>query len=512
MALAPQETSALGNSTPAPFRGWNARESLALMDPGDAVELKNWFPEGEKVRIRKGSASHATGMGSTGSIETLMPFSAAGTDTLFAAVGSEIYDVTAAGAVGTAAVTGASNARFQWTNHGNAASNNLVLVNGEDAMLVYNGSAWSAPTVTGATSSTFAHITSYQRRLFAVQKDTLTCWYFNLQAIAGPVNPLRFDPYCKLGGTLMAVGNWTRDGGDGGFDDILIALTSNGELLAFKGTDPANPSTFVHLGTFNMAPPTGRDCMLNIGGELVILTTEGTIAVSSVLPNEGIVTETISDRIVNAWDSAWDVFGANWGWKLTYFPTGKMMLANIPRTTNKLADQYVMNTRTKAWCRFTGWNVNTIAIHNKKMYGGTNVGTVIELWTGTDDSGSNIQNEARSAFWYTDESRGRLKKFTMVRPNFLSDGAIPFSVALDVNFENNIPQNVPTPTSQLFADWTGNCAWDECFWAETTQFVSQWLTVSGVGQSGSIHIKGATNDETIFWVANDWVYQIGDFV
>ena len=504
--------TALGDSTPAPYRGWNARESLALMDPGDAVELINWFPEGEKVRIRRGSTTHATGMGSSTAVESLMAYSGPTADKMFAAAGTAVYDVTSSGAVGAAAISSLTNARWQWVNHGNAASNNLFMVNGADAARNYDGSSWTSPTINNVSSSDLIHVASYARRLWLVEKDSLTVWYLPLQAIAGDANPLRFDPYCKKGGFLMAVGNWTRDGGDGGFNDILCALTSNGELLAFSGTDPSNPSTFRHLGTFEMPPPIDRRCMLNLGGELVILTTKGTIAVSEVLPNEGIVSTAISDRINNAWKSANSVYGSNWGWDIRYYPDEEMMLINIPTRENSKALQYVMNTKTRAWCSFQDWNINTLVVHNKKLYGGTNVGTVLELWTGTDDDGSDIQNEARAAYWYTNDQRGRLKKFTMVRPNFLSDGEIPFAIGLDVNFENNVPSNVPTPSSVVFADWTGSCAWDECFWAETPQFVNFWQTVSGVGQSASIHIKGATNDETIFWVANDWVYEVGDFV
>lgn len=504
--------TASGDSTPAPFRGWNARESLALMDPGDAVELINWFPDGQRARVRRGSAAHATGMGSTAYVESLMAFSSPSAEAIFAATGSSIFDVTAAGAVGVAAVTGLTNARFQSVNHGSAASNNLFICNGSDAPRVYNGSAWSTPTITGATAANFIHCTSYSRRLYAVEKDSLTLWYFQPGAIAGPVSPLRLDPYCKYGGYLMAAGSWTRDGGDGGFNDVLCCLTSNGELLAFTGTDPTNPATFTLSGRFDMAPPLSRRCMLNLGGELVILTTKGAVGVSDVLPNEGIVTIPVSDRIDDAWEEAFNTYGDNWGWDLHYFPTGEMMLINVPRTTNSKADQYVMNTKTKAWCKFQDLNVNCFVNSDKKLYAGTNAGTVIQLWSGTNDQGNNIESKARTAFWYTNDQRGRLKKFTMVRPNFLSDGPIPFSISLDVNFQNNIPMNVPTPTPTHFADWTGNCAWDECFWAETPQFVNAWSTTSGVGQSASIHIRGLTNDETIFWVANDWVYEVGNFV
>ena len=41
-------------SIPAPIGGWNARDSLANMDPTDAVQLINWFPTPTDVTMRKG--------------------------------------------------------------------------------------------------------------------------------------------------------------------------------------------------------------------------------------------------------------------------------------------------------------------------------------------------------------------------------------------------------------------------------------------------------------------------
>ena len=41
-------------SVPAPIGGWNARDSLANMQPTDAVQLVNWYPTPTDVTLRKG--------------------------------------------------------------------------------------------------------------------------------------------------------------------------------------------------------------------------------------------------------------------------------------------------------------------------------------------------------------------------------------------------------------------------------------------------------------------------
>jgi hypothetical protein len=49
-----KQNTAKTASVPAPIGGWNARDSLANMQPMDAVQLVNWFPTPTDVTMRKG--------------------------------------------------------------------------------------------------------------------------------------------------------------------------------------------------------------------------------------------------------------------------------------------------------------------------------------------------------------------------------------------------------------------------------------------------------------------------
>ena len=91
-------------SLPAPVGGWNARDSLANMAPTDAVTLENYFPSVSNVNLRGGYERYATGL--PDDVETLMTYSGATTDKLFAISDGEVYDVTAGGAVGAAGAEG----------------------------------------------------------------------------------------------------------------------------------------------------------------------------------------------------------------------------------------------------------------------------------------------------------------------------------------------------------------------------------------------------------------------
>ena len=121
------------SALPPPVKGWDTRESLADMPVDHAILLDNWFPETDKITLRRGSSSHATGM--TGPVETLISYvPTSGTGQLFGAANGAIYNVTASGAVGSAVSSGHSNNRWQFVNMGTAGGQFVRLFNGKPYM------------------------------------------------------------------------------------------------------------------------------------------------------------------------------------------------------------------------------------------------------------------------------------------------------------------------------------------------------------------------------------------
>ena len=119
-------------AVPAPVRGLNYRDALAAMRPDDALLLENLVCRPSYLECRKGWTPHVTGI--TGTVETLMTYSKPdGTDQLIGVAGTSMYNVTAAGAVGAAVVTGLTNAQWAYTQVSNTAGNFLICVNGVDA-------------------------------------------------------------------------------------------------------------------------------------------------------------------------------------------------------------------------------------------------------------------------------------------------------------------------------------------------------------------------------------------
>jgi len=151
----PKKFTATTASVPAPIGGWNARDSLAQMAPTDAVQLINFFPTPTDVSLRKGYAKTSTGI--TGKVYSLMNYAKPnGSNSLFAAAESKIWDASASTAVEV--FSGLTNSKFQFVNFTNASGNYLIACNGQDPVMVYDGTRWTYMATT-ATAQTILTIT-----------------------------------------------------------------------------------------------------------------------------------------------------------------------------------------------------------------------------------------------------------------------------------------------------------------------------------------------------------------
>ena len=149
----PKRFTAKTTSLASPIGGWNARDSLAEMQPLDAVSLVNFYPTPTDVTLRKGYSKKSTGI--TGNVETLMNYANKdGTNTLFAIANGVIYNASTSTA--TSVFTGLSNSKFQHCMISTAGGQFLIAVNGVDPAIVYDGTSWfkMADTTTAQTIST----------------------------------------------------------------------------------------------------------------------------------------------------------------------------------------------------------------------------------------------------------------------------------------------------------------------------------------------------------------------
>lgn len=500
----------ISKSFPAPLGGLNHRDSLADMKITDAITLNNWWPKTSYLESRGGCADHLTGM--TGTPETLAVYNALdGTSEMFAVTTAGVFDASSAGSVG-ANLAARTNGRHQWINFGDGTNNYLMMFNGVDKPLYYEGTTWLAvdgatsPALTGLTTTSIVSAFQHQKRLLFLEKDSLSFWYLAAGAAGGALTEFALDGVAKHGGYLMAGGTWTFDGGDG-LDDAAVFVTSKGEVIVYKGTNPGDATAWSLVGVFYLGEPIGRRCLCKFGGDLLLITQDGTyplsLALNSVDPSKVAVTNKIETEITKETR----LYGTNFGWELTLYPAQSALILNIPLVEGGEKEQYVMNTITKSWTRFTGWDAETFAVYNKELYFCTST-KVVKAWTGVSDYGNDIElygKQAFSSFGYP----GVQKHFTMFKPLLNVNGSLSFLTDFDVDFKDAPMLDSATYTVVAGAQWDVS-NWDESYWAAGLEIVGRWTSPDeGVGIYGSAKLKIATNSLTIQWIANDVCFITG---
>lgn len=434
-------------SIPAPVGGLNALDALANMPATDAVAMTNYFPQPSSVSLRNGYTQNTTGFGAW--VESLMPYTSPTAKKLFAASGTSFYDATAAGAVGGAVVTSLTNARWQSVNYTNSAHSWLYCVNGVDSPQLYNGSTWQAVTgisspiaITGVTTSTLIDVCSFKSRLWFIQANTTLAWYLPTSAVGGAAVSFDFGNLFLLGGYLVTmVGVSISDAG--GVDDYAAFISSEGEILLYRGTDPAQTSTWALVGRFNIGRPVGQRCTMRYGSDVIVICADGFYPISkALLTNRNELQDSLSYKILNLINNDVQSYSGNFGWQPILYPTGNKVIINVPQKENSIQYQYVMNTVTSAWCKFTGWNAACFAILADKLYFGGK--TYVALAdTGTSDNGGTITGDCTQAFNYFGNP-GVQKRFTMVRPVLQVTGSVSPAIALEVDYSSVYPNTTAT--------------------------------------------------------------------
>ena len=471
------------------------------MKASDAVILDNWIPKADKVTQRKGYAEHVTG---TGVVETLMAWDGPTSTKIFGCASNGIYDVTTAGAVGAALVTGLTNNKFQHVNFSIASGDYLIACNGADTVRAYNGTTWSEPAITGVTY--LSHVNAHKKRLFFVEKDSLSFWYLGIEAIAGAATEFNLGSLCTLGGYLQAIATWSIDGGSG-LDDMAVFITSQGEAIIYQGANPGDANDWSLVGVFRLGRPIGRRCFVKLGPDLIVLTEDGFVPLSASLIADRSKPIAISDKIAPTVNSAFQSYGSTFGWQAVHFAKQGLLIFNIPASGASV--QYVMNLVNSSWCRFTGMDAQCWVVSGGELYFGGDTG-VYKALTVTTDNGVNIQTQIKPAFSYF-SSKGKLKTFSMVRPIIEITGTMTVALEVNVDYEDRLPLDTPTFSGGGSSPWNTS-PWNITAWGRGAQIKRDWQSVNGVGYSGTVNMRTMSSAELLAVHSFDYIFDEGEFV
>lgn len=499
---------------PAPTGGLNAIDPVQAMPPGDALVLDNIFPETSDVTLRNGYSQWSTGYANP--VESIFAYQSATATKLFGVSGTAVYDATAGGAIGAAVVSGLTNARWEYTNIATAGGQFLYAGNGTDKPLYYDGAAWvkvdgvSTPAITGVTTTKLRSPVIWKHRLWWVEEGSMRAWYLPVDSIGGAASSIDFGSQFRLGGQLHVI--MTASLTDGStFDDYIFFMSTQGEILMYRGTDPAFAASFNLQGVYRVGKPVGRRCWFKFGEDAVIICSDGLVSLQKTIAVGRVnQTDTISYKILRLVNQAVQTYAPNYGWQGVLHPFGNKVLINVPTVTDSRSFQFVMNTISGAWCTFgfsnTPWNAMCFEVQGDNLYfGGL---TYIALAdSGTADSGAVITGLIKPAFNYfgTDKQ----KYCTMIRPLITTDGTLVPAIVINVDYQDH------APTQQGFYLATGGTPWDTSSWdtsswsvTETTTNVN-WQTATGIGFALTSYMNITAKGVSATLSAIDYLIQDG---
>jgi len=516
------ETASSYNTTitvPSPIGGLNARDSLAMMPPNDAIILNNWWPQPYGCLVRKGYFEWTTGL--PAEVETLATWSSiTGAQKLFAWSFDSMYDITTRGVAGAAILGGLTNARWQWVNQANTAGSNLIAVNGLDNAITYTEAGLGSIVLgvggpgewAGLDPKDAIQLTVHQNRLWAVQKDSSLGWYLpDTGAIFGIMAPWDFGPVFKQGGFLQYLTTWTIDDGNGA-EDHLVAMSSRGECVVYGGTDPTDPLAWHLQGVYNVgAPVSGRRSFDKAAGDVIVLTQQGVVSMAKQLVSTKVSDARqpiTSDKIQFLLSELTSQFSPLFGWELKYFPKLNMVLINVPSVTVGGDLQLAANQITNAWCQFSGMVARCWTELDSNPFFGSVGGKVYCAWQGDVDGmlldntgGTGIAAQVQQAYNYYQQLATQ-KQVSMYRPVFSVEAPITVNskILYDFATEYMLP---PTPIGAVFASLWDAGLWDTATWSGGFGIQKHWIQAIGMGVAASIRMATLTETETL-WVSTDY--------
>ncbi len=487
---------------PAPTEGLNLRDSLDNMKQTEAIVLDNYIPKDTKLVLRKG---YNTYYSSENPFLTLVAYKKYNKSRFIGISDGKAYNLTSSKNIRVYENVSFIENRcqtFQYKDYlyfMNGIEKPKVFYINDEGQDIFEDWSFSseglqdASIIAGAVSKQF---------LWFIEKGTMNVWHTSEAGnISGTLNKFDLSQISRFGGHILAVCCWTMDGGQG-IDDLTVFLTSEGEAIVYSGFNPNSADNWELKGTYKISKPIGYQCTLAYQGDIVIITEDGYLPLSKVLPlsQAGISSLAFSDKIRGlVLDRVSNNYDKN-GWQGIIYSRGGYAIFNVPVSRN--FEQHVININNGAWCRFTNINSHCWCLFNDRLYFGSNYG-VFKFDEGYSDCGNYIYGEIHQA--YNNFGFDGLKKIQLLNPRTKSSTEYHLSLGLNMDYEDNKVTFVET------IGQSGIHKWNEAKWASSKgeagsvwqtlkgKIRSQWIACSATGYKASIVFKTQTKGNLLEW-------------
>jgi len=504
----PQQQTLEAYTIPPPMKGMNTKDPATSLLPDECILAWNMVPRRYGLGIRKGTEKHNVTLGSsTGDVRSLFgrsEMNGSGTPQLFATTVNGLYVCTNTGTNQTAAVSWPSatgNAGYgvpyvynndngdEW--HFFADEVNGLYENDVTAA----ASSWALKTdITGVAEADLVFVTEHKNRLWFVERNTQDAWYLGVGAKGGTATKFSLGNKFARGGYLLGCYKWSVDGGDG-VDDLLVFVSSSGEVAVYAGTDPGNADAWESMGTWFIGPlGPSRKIAENIGGEMHILSRYGLISMSDLVRglHPGNITgqQSIASKITPILRDDWAVT-QDLGWAMVPSMAEDGMLVVRDNSSGALVKDassrcYFFSFSSPGWAVWEVPEVVCAVEWEGELYFGDESGNV-NVFRGHYDA-TDIGGETGGAAFeyglvtsYQDLGHpGQTKRVHYVKPEFYDESGADPVVTVEVDF-NYTSLNPIRPDIDFITSGPGG-----------NQRANSYFGTPGIGESVCLILQGRT--------------------
>lgn len=317
---------------PLPLRGFHTDAADAEGMTSHAAELTNWQPRGSYLET---TANVTTVDLETGDTQRF-PFE-------FSALSHTI------GIRPTEAVANGQTLARTFSGRASVAyiSAQAVIAGKGGSPILWDGSAFSTPAFTASPAdiADLDGVVAHQDRLFFWDSEGgLDFYYGDVGAVTGTLTRFPLGRLGNITGRILTMRSMTLSAGHG-MNDVLVILTTTGGIIAYEGLDPGDANDWRQTARVYVAPPISPEAVVNVGGDLWLVTSSGVVSVAQALSDGQLaqvsrISEPVSDWIKDRASSG--------AWQAIVSADGKLLILNhVPVTGTP--EQVIYSFETGAW-------------------------------------------------------------------------------------------------------------------------------------------------------------------
>lgn len=530
-------------SFPAPLKGMNVVDPIASLGPEFATAIINMVCDGRGIKTRPGYMQYAIQIGAAPiapattrpGVRSLVSHQAVdpSNNAIFAVSSEGIFDITTGGSgpyllpdEPFAIDTGKAGYGVFVNYLDDSTTTNYTFFADEDNGLYryQDAGAWSQPTdiVDGAATDLSPDIVFcmvHKGRLWLVKRDSGTAYYLPAGQIAGTAAAFELSTKFPHGGNLVGIYSWSVDGGDG-IDDYIVFLSSSGDIVIYRWTDPDVASTIDQTNAYYIGPPpSGRRVAASSGGELYILSRLGILPMTRLVSGRPVQEQDIyaTRNITPLVRGRMQVTNFGIGWEMIPVTRHSIFILSSPFDNSSPANavQFVQSFNTGGWSIFKGVPILCGAEYDGQFYFGGPDGIVYRMINASDNvllstsTGDSIPFNLVSS--YSDGGEpAYTHRIQLLRAVMEVNGDIGYSIAARYDYDVSELRAIYHTVLGYPSTWN-NSFWDSAIWGGIGILANISFSGKGIGSAMGFALTGAAQSDSLLLRA-DCMFDTGDFM